>query len=91
MFPGGSKKQKTALERGEAYKLAAWLHPAMVPHSKESIYANLCSALRYIVGGGTRRCVRRRLAAVRPKHRLEATGFTKNTVAIYNPTPVHSY
>eukprot|EP00965_Chrysotila_dentata_P057665 1911737-Pleurochrysis_carterae.AAC.1 len=30
------------------------------------------------------------LAAVRPEHRLENTGFTKVTVAINNPTSVHT-
>lgn len=88
-FPGGSMKQQAARAKGGAYKLASWEHPLGAQFFKRHLRAVLRSAWAACVQEDQATC-ERTLAAVAPRYRLEGTGFTKVTVSLNNPTPVHT-
>ena len=87
-MPGGAEKQKEARSTGEAFKLNAW------EHEKGAAFYN--KHLRNLLPHAWRVLVERypvltdkMLAALPRRYRLEGTGFSKCTVALNNPTPLH--
>jgi hypothetical protein len=87
-MPGGSPKQLKGMAEHEPFRLSAWEHPKGKAFYEEHLEPLLPAAWKALVERFPR-MAERMLAAVPERHRLCGTGFTKVTIAINNPTPLH--
>ena len=87
-MPGGSTIQLEARKQGKPYPLHAWTCGVGSAFYEASILPWLKDAWRALEEHFPETC-KEMLDAVPPEYRLEGTAFTKVTVALNNPTPVH--
>jgi hypothetical protein len=87
-MPGGSEKQMAGRELGEAFRLTAWESREGARFYDEHVAPLLPAAWQALVSRYPRMCDQM-LAAVPERYRLNGTAFTKVTLAINNPTPLH--
>ena len=87
-MPGGSKKQKEAHAQGVPWRLNAWTCSEGRLFYEMHVEPLLPAAWRALERRFPRTC-KRMLESVPPEYRLAETAFTKITIALNNPTPVH--